>query len=64
MQFQIHKFKDALKRHGVQIVSPAAEKGLEVSEPKSSAPPTDIPTANDPSPNMDGDGGPIEPNND
>ncbi|RCV46369.1 hypothetical protein SETIT_9G526200v2 [Setaria italica] len=57
----IHKFKDALKRHGVQTESLATEKGLEESEPKSFAPPTDIPNASDPSPNMDVDDGPVEP---
>ncbi|CAL4912764.1 unnamed protein product [Urochloa decumbens] len=60
----IHKFKDALKRHGVQTESLAIEKVLEESEPKSFAQPTEIPNAGDPSPNMDGDDGPVEPSND
>jgi hypothetical protein len=62
--FQIHKFKDALRRHGVQTESLATEKGLEESEPKRLAPPTDIPNASDPSPNMDEDDDPTEPSND
>ncbi|CAN6290541.1 unnamed protein product [Urochloa humidicola] len=60
----IHKFKDALKRHGVQIESLTTEKGLEESESKSFDPPTDIPNASDPSQNMEGDDGPVEPSND
>ncbi|KAL6660060.1 hypothetical protein ACP70R_002182 [Stipagrostis hirtigluma subsp. patula] len=60
----IHKFKDALRGHGVQTESPAAEKGLEESEIKSCAPGTDIPNATDTSQNMDGDAGPVPPNND
>ncbi|KAF8667826.1 hypothetical protein HU200_052638 [Digitaria exilis] len=61
----IHKFKDALKRHGVQTLSLATDKGSEEYEPKGLAPTTDIPNASDASPNMDGDGGPVvEPNND
>jgi hypothetical protein len=61
--FQIHKFKDALKRHGVETESLATEKGLEESEPKSFAPPSDIPNTSDPSLNMDGDDGRVEPSN-
>ena len=63
MIFQIHKFKDALKRHGVQTESLATEKGLVESESKSLAPPSDTPNASDPSPNMDGDDGQVEPSN-
>ncbi|RCV46371.1 hypothetical protein SETIT_9G526400v2 [Setaria italica] len=55
-----HKFKDALKRHGVQTKSLAAEKVSEESEHNSIAPLTDIPKASDASPNMDGDDSPIE----
>jgi len=60
---QIHKFKDALKRHGVQTESLATEKGLEEPESKSFTPPSDIPNASDPSLNMDGDDGWVEPRN-
>ena len=63
MILQIHKFKDALKRYGVQTESLATEKGSEESESKSFAPPSDIPNASDPSPNMDGDDGWVEPSN-
>uniref|UniRef100_K4AIP4 Thioredoxin domain-containing protein n=1 Tax=Setaria italica TaxID=4555 RepID=K4AIP4_SETIT len=57
---KFHKFKDALKRHGVQTKSLAAEKVSEESEHNSIAPLTDIPKASDASPNMDGDDSPIE----
>ncbi|XP_066384102.1 thioredoxin-like 1-1, chloroplastic isoform X3 [Miscanthus floridulus] len=60
----IHKFKDALKRHGVQTESQAAEKGLEEYELKSFDPRTDISNASDASPKMDRDDGPSEPSND
>ncbi|KAG2554471.1 hypothetical protein PVAP13_9KG606200 [Panicum virgatum] len=59
----ISTFKDALKKHGVQTESLATEKGLVESESKSLAPPSDTPNASDPSPNMDGDDGQVEPSN-
>ena len=65
MLLQIYKFKDALKRHGVQTES-CGTKGLgamEESEYKSVAPHTDVPNASDASPNMDTDDGPVGPNN-
>ncbi|KAL6846281.1 hypothetical protein ACP4OV_023729 [Aristida adscensionis] len=60
----IHKFKDSLKRHGVQTESFAAEKGFEESEPNSSTPSPDFPNGSDASEDMDGDVGPIPPSND
>ncbi|XP_062213830.1 thioredoxin-like 1-1, chloroplastic [Phragmites australis] len=59
----VHKFKAALKRHGVKTENLAAEKGLEESELKSFASHTDILNAIDASQNMDGDVGPIAPSN-
>ncbi|TVU48265.1 hypothetical protein EJB05_07895, partial [Eragrostis curvula] len=60
---KIHKFKAALKRHGVQTKSPAAEKGLAEFELKSFASPTDIPNKVDASQNTDENDGPINPSN-
>ncbi|KAG8097007.1 hypothetical protein GUJ93_ZPchr0013g36580 [Zizania palustris] len=52
----IHKIKDALKRHGVQLESPGREKGLGESKVQGSAPPNN-------NPNLDGSVDAVMPNN-